>query len=151
MFSILKNLNPNKAKGPDKIHGLVLKNCAKSVSKPLSLLFKKTYDCGTIPEEWKTALIVPVHKKGSKSDVKNYRPISLTCIVMKVMERIVRDEIMNRCGHLIDTRQHGFLQNKSCTTQLVDFCDSLALSLNRNIRSEVIYFEVVFNEFFIPR
>ena len=141
MFSILKNLNPNKAKGPDKIHGLVLKNCAKSVSKPLSLLFKKTYDCGTIPEEWKTALIVPVHKKGSKSDVKNYRPISLTCIVMKVMERIVRDEIMNRCGHLIDTRQHGFLQNKSCTTQLVDFCDSLALSLNKNIRSDVIYFD----------
>ena len=104
MFSILKNLNSNKAKRPDKIHGLVLKNCARNISKPLSLLFKKTYECGTIPEKWKTALIVPVHEKDSKSGITKYRPIiSLTCLVMKVMKRIVRDEIMTRCEHLIDT------------------------------------------------
>ena len=48
---------------------------------------------------------------------------------------------MNRCGHMIDKRQHGFLQHKSCTTQLVDFCDSLALSLNTNIWSDVKYFD----------
>ena len=60
---------------------------------------------------------------------------------MKVMERIVRDEIMMRCSHLIDSRQHGFLKNKSCSTQLVEFCDSLHLSLNSNIRSDVIYFD----------
>ena len=141
VFSILSDLNPNKALGPDKIHGLVLKNCARKISKPLSLLFTKSYYSGDIPDEWKLALVVPVHKKGSKSDVTNYRPISLTCIIMKVMEKIVRDEIMTRCGHMIDHRQHGFLQNKSCTTQLVDFCDSLALSLNNNIRSDVIYFD----------
>ena len=63
-------------------------------------------------------------KKGSKSDVANYRPISLTCIVTKTMEKIVRDELMNRCGQMIDSRQHGFLQNKSCPTQLVYLCDS---------------------------
>ena len=57
------------------------------------------------------------------------------------MERIIRDELMLKCGHLIDDRQHGFLKGKSCTTQLVDFCDSLALSLNDNIRSDVIYFD----------
>ena len=57
------------------------------------------------------------------------------------MERIIRDEIMLKCGHLIDARQHGFLKGKSCTTQLIDFCDSLALSLNDNIRSDVIYFD----------
>ena len=48
---------------------------------------------------------------------------------------------MLKCGHLIDARQHGFLKGKSCTTQLIDFCDSLALSLNDNIRSDVIYFD----------
>ena len=141
VHSILNNLNPSKAMGPDKIHGLVLKNCSKMLSKPLSLLFTRCYNSGSIPDEWKAALVVPVHKKGSKSDVKNYRPISLTCIIMKIMERIIRDELMARCGHMIDSRQHGFLENKSCTTQLVDFCDSLALSLNNNIRSDVIYFD----------
>ena len=66
VFSILKNLNLNKAKGPDRIHGLVFKNCAYSVSKPPPLPFKKTYDCGTISKEWKTALIIPVHKSYGK-------------------------------------------------------------------------------------
>ena len=139
--SVLKNLNANKAMGPDKIHGRILKNCSGSLSKPLASLFEKSYYSGSIPQEWKLALVVPVHKKGPKASVENYRPISLTCIIMKVMERIVRDELMLRCGHLIDPRQHGFLKNKSCTTQLVDFCDSLSLSLNCNIRSDVIYFD----------
>ena len=141
VYEILKNINSNKAMGPDKIHGMVLKSCAQSLCKPLSLLFMNSYYGGQLPPEWKSAIVVPVHKKGSKGDVENYRPISLTCIVVKVMERIINDELILRCGHMIDPRQHGFLKNKSCTTQLTDFCDSLALSLNNNIRSDVIYFD----------
>ena len=122
--NLLCNSNANKAMGPDKINGKVLKNCSSSLSTPLSILFEKCYNSSSIPDEWKAALVVPVHKKGPKANVENYRPISLTCIIMKVMERIIRDEIMLKCGHLIDARQHGFLKGKSCTTQLIDFCDS---------------------------
>ena len=61
---------------------------------------------------------------------------------MKTYERIIRDKLLNRCGHLSDDRQHGFMKYKSCCTQLVTFCDSLALSLNENIRTQVIYFDV---------
>ena len=139
--TILKNINPNKATGPDKIHGKVLKVCSHSLAKPLAILFSKSYSSGTLPSEWKLAHVVPVHKKGSKADVENYRPISLTSLVVKVMERIVRDDLMARCNHLVDTRQHGFLPHKSCSTQLTQFCDSLALSLNRNIRADVVYFD----------
>ena len=139
--SILNAINASKAMGPDKIHGRILKHCSQSLSKPLSILFQKSYNSGIIPHEWKGALVVPVHKKGPKANIENYRPISLTSIIMKVMERIVRDELMIKCSHLIDPRQHGFLKDKSCTTQLIDFCDSLALSLNSNIRSDVIYFD----------
>ena len=57
------------------------------------------------------------------------------------MERVIDDELILRCGHVIDPRQHGFLKNKSCATQLTDFCDILALSLNNKIRSDVIYFD----------
>ncbi|MCP4460940.1 MAG: reverse transcriptase family protein [Cytophagales bacterium] len=141
VFSVLSKLNANKAMGPDKIHGKVLKICARSLSIPLSILFKKSYYSGSLPSDWKMAHIVPVHKKGSKSEVQNYRPISLTSLVVKVLERMVRDELMSRCDHRLDPRQHGFLPNKSCTTQLVEFCDSLSLSLNKNIRSDVIYFD----------
>ena len=138
---LLSNINVNKAMGPDDISGKVLKNCAKSVSVPLSLLFRKSYYSSTLPADWKTANVVPIHKKGSKSDVENYRPISLTSIVGKILERIIRDELMARCNHLIDQRQHGFLTGKSCGTQLIGFCDSLAISLNNKIRTDVIYFD----------
>ena len=119
----------------------VLKNCARSLSVPISILFKLSYYTCSLPSEWKTANVVPVHKKGSTADVKNYRPISLTSLVVKTIERIIRDEIMARCNDKIDERQHGFLLEKSCCTQLIGFCDSLALSLNQNIRSDVIYFD----------
>ena len=100
-----------------------------------------SYKSGNIPSDWKLANVVPIHKKGSKVEVTNYRPISLTSLVMKVYERVIRDELLKRCSHILDQRQHGFLAQKSCCTQMVDFCDSLALSLNENIRSDVIYFD----------
>ena len=66
--TILKNINPNKAMGPDKIHGRIFKNCSQSLAKPLSSLFKISYYSGSIPIEWKSALVVPVHKKGPSID-----------------------------------------------------------------------------------
>ena len=100
-----------------------------------------SYNCGYIPKEWKLANIVPVFKKGKKGNVENYRPISLTCLVMKIFERIIKDEILGHTSHNLDQRQHGFMSNKSCTTNMVHFCDSLALSLNNDKRSDVIYFD----------
>ena len=137
----LSQINVNKAMGPDKIHGMMLKNCCNSLAKPFSILFRKSYYNSELPADWKAASVVPVHKKGSKADIENYRPISLTSIVVKILERIIRDRLMVRCSGSIDQRQHGFLFGKSCGTQLIGFCDSLALSLNKNSRSDVIYFD----------
>ena len=139
--SLLSNLNPNKAPGPDGIHGKILKMCSLSLSKPLSILFKMSYSSGHIPKEWKLANVVPVHKKGSKSEVSNYRPISLTCLIMKIYERVIRQELLIKCDGMIDPRQHGFMESKSCCTQLVSFCDSLAVSMNDNIITDIIYFD----------
>lgn len=138
---LLENIDPNKAQGADNIHGKILKYCSGSLSKPLAILFEASYKTGSIPADWKMANVVPIHKKGSKTEVNNYRPISLTSIIMKIYEKVIRDELLSRCEHLIDPRQHGFMNRKSCTTQLVNFCDSLALSLNDNVRTDIIYFD----------
>ena len=138
---ILKGINVNKAPGPDGIHGKVLKNCRESLAYPLSLLFSTSYNIGQIPLEWKTANVVPVHKKGPKASVDNYRPISLTCLIMKVFERLVSDELMNKCKDRLHEGQHGFLPQRSCTTQMIIFNDSISLSLNDNVRSDVVYFD----------
>ena len=111
---LLKNINVNKSTGPDDIHGKVLKNCRDSIAYPLSCIFKISYNIGQIPDEWKLANVVPIHKKGSKASVENYRPISLTSLVMKIFERIVRDDLMAKCQHKLHQNQHGFLPRKSC-------------------------------------
>ena len=138
---LLKKIDPNKAAGPDEINGRVLKMCAEGICYPLSKIFLQSYNTGLIPNEWKQANVVPVHKKGSKTSSENYRPISLTCLVMKVFEKIVRDELMSRCGHLITDLQHGFLPMKSCSTQLIPFCDELSRSINDKCRTDVVYFD----------
>ena len=138
---LLTKINSNKAHGPDGIHGKLLKNCAVGLAYPLSLLFKVSYNTGSIPGEWKLGHVVPIFKKGNKHEVSNYRPISLTSLVMKTFERIIKDELLKHAHSFIDNRQHGFLSKKSCTTNLVGLCDSLALSLNDNIRTDVIYFD----------
>ena len=90
---LLRQIKSNKAPGPDGISGHILKHCSDSLSFPLSILFNKSYRSGCIPEDWKNANVVPIHKKGAKDDVKNYRPVSLTSLVMKIFEKCIRDEI----------------------------------------------------------
>ena len=138
---LLCKINTNKAHGPDGIHGKLLKNCAVGLAYPLSLMFRLCYKKGILPQEWKLGHIVPIFKKGDKHVVSNYRPISLTSLVMKTFERIVRDKILDTVGHMINDRQHGFLPRRSCATNMIGLCDSLALSLNSNINSDVIYFD----------
>ena len=77
---ILRNIDCNKAQGPHKIHGIILKTCANSLAWPLSILFQLIYNPGILAIEWKSANVVAVFKKGEKGNIENYRPISLTCI-----------------------------------------------------------------------
>ena len=94
----LKDLNINKSTGPDDIHPQLLSELADLMSKPLSLLLNVSIKNSTIPGEWKSANIVPVFKKGSKSLPENYRPISLTCVICRIMESFIKDAIME---HLV--------------------------------------------------
>ena len=91
--------------------------------------------------DWKLANVVPVFKKGEKISIKNYRPISLTCICAKVMECIIHEEILSKTTNLIDRRQHGFLMNKSCTTNLISMVKDIAYSLHNKIGTDIIYFD----------
>ena len=138
---LLKDINPSKAAGPDGIHGMVLKNCAPSLAKPLTIMFNISFVTGIIPDDWKLASVVPIHKKDEKGSVENYRPISLTSLIMKIFEKCIRQELSNACAELIDPRQHGFMNAKSCTTQMVPFTYDLALTLNNKAKCDVIYFD----------
>ena len=94
-----------------------------------------------LPEEWKLSNVIPVFKKGDKKNVQNYRPISLTCIAANVMERVMYDELLCRTQHLIDYRQHGFLKNKSCATNMTTMQDSVSNNLLLDLPTDIIYFD----------
>ena len=86
---ILSELKPRKSPGPDSIHPMILKKCAGTLAPSLSDVFNASLASGMLPHNWKLADITPLHKKGAKSDRKNYRPVSLTSVVCKVCEMIV--------------------------------------------------------------
>ena len=138
---ILQGIDTNKSTGPDGISGCILKNCAYNLAKPLTILFDLSFSMGQLPNDWKIANVVPIHKKSDKSDVNNYRPISLTSLVVKVMEICIRDELYDKCKHLISEKQHGFLPGRSCTTQMISFVDDITYSMNLRKDVDAVYFD----------
>lgn len=117
----LRLLNTSKSPGPDDIHPLVLKELADILAGPLTVLFNMSLRCGKLPAEWKTATVKPMYKSGSRSAPINYRPVSLTCIASKVMEKIITNRIRAHleANNLLHPGQHGFRTKRSCVTNLL--------------------------------
>ena len=83
-------LKGTAAPGPDGVPAMLLKSCRKELSKPLHLLWRSSLDNGSIPVELLLVLICPIHKGGSRSVAKNYRPVALTSHLIKVFERVIK-------------------------------------------------------------
>jgi len=84
---------------------------------------------------------VPVFKKGVSGSVQNYRPISLTCVVSKIMERIVSDRITNHllANNILHSAQHGFLKNRSTTTNLIECFNDWTVCAQDRCQMAVVY------------
>ncbi|KFP47650.1 RNA-directed DNA polymerase from mobile element jockey, partial [Cathartes aura] len=85
----LYQLNVHKSTGPDGIHPRVLKELADVMAGPLSIIYQRSWESGEVPADWKLANVIPVYKKGVRVDAGNYRPVSLTSVHGKIMEKII--------------------------------------------------------------
>ena len=103
-------------------------------------LRNRSLETRKVPEIWKCANIVPIYKKGNKDEVSNYRPVSLTCIICKILESIIRDSIMEHfaANKLFTNRQFGFLKGRSTVTQLLQILDEWTEALETGGRIDVI-------------
>ena len=131
ILKLLSNLKPDKAPGPGGIKPIILKELREEIAPVIHLLFQKSISTGKIPSDWTKGSVSPVFKKGSKSDPANYRPISLTCILCKVMEHIIASKLtqhLNQNNVLYDL-QHGFRERRSCETQLIQLVEDLGRQL----------------------
>ena len=139
----LKNLNGSKSPGPDEIHPRVLKELAEEVTEPLYILFKQSREECKIPQDWKIAKITAIHKKDAKKDPNNYRPVSLTSVVCKLMEGIVRDKITEHMQNhkLFSNKQYGFIKGRSTMTQLIMVMNKWSEILDRGGIIDAIYMD----------
>lgn len=108
---ILAGLDQYKAPGEDGFHPFVLHNTAESLAFPLEILFNNSLASGIVPHQWLVANVTPLFKGGSKLEPSNYRPVSLTSVICKVLERCIRSRIMCHMikNNLLTPEQHGFV------------------------------------------
>ena len=139
----LLKLNTSKAPGDDQIHPKILKENAEIISDFLSILFTKSLVKGQLPSDWKAAVVVPLHKKGNKKKTENYRPVSLTSIVCKILESIIRDKLLWHMdtNNLFTIHQHGFRNSRSCVTQLLEVLEDWTEILDEGSCLDCIYLD----------
>lgn len=139
----IDNLKEGKAPGPDGISPTLLVNTREVISKPLTLIFNKSIKEGNIPRDWRSANVSPIFKKGKRDDPTNYRPVSLTCVVCKILESIVRDRIIDHLDRNKPLRdsQHGFMRHRSCLTNLLEFFEEVLKKVDRGEPVDIIYFD----------
>lgn len=142
VYEVLSSLDPLKAVGPDGISPSVLKFCAVALTKPLFQLFTLSIRSACIPNQWKSHLIVPIFKSGNKSDVSNYRPISLLCSISKVLERVIFNKVVEFLSPKISVNQYGFLKGRSSVHKLLSSISFIVDALDSNHSVDVIFLDI---------
>nr|VZH96026.1 unnamed protein product [Spirometra erinaceieuropaei] len=139
----LKSLKECKSPGLDEIPAKLLFELAQQLAKPLSFLCQKSFDAGILPTDWKTANITPLYKSGSRALATNYRPVSLTSICCKVMEKTIKKELMAylETYNLLSNAQYGFRRGRSCGTNLLCTMQSWTRALDAKHTVHVAYID----------
>jgi len=96
-----------------------------------------------VPEDWKLANVTTIFKKGKRSDPGNYRPVSLTSVCCRILESIIRDSMMDHLikNKLLRDSQHGFMPNRSCTTNLLEFFEVVTGAADRGDPFDIIFLD----------
>ena len=139
--NILRNLKTHSAAGPDRLPPIFYKYTSKTITHPLSIIYRTFIDIHQLPSEWKHSIITPKFKKGDTSNPSNYRPIALTCTACKILESIISSQLNDfLLSHkLLNKQQHGFLKRYSSATNLLDSINDWSISLHNRSSTIVAY------------
>ncbi|KAK4828567.1 hypothetical protein QYF61_027657 [Mycteria americana] len=140
---LLCHLDTHKSMGPDGIHLRVLRELAEELAKPLSIIYQQSWLTGEVPDNWRLANVTPIYKKGQKEDAGNYRPVSLTLVPGKIMERFILSALNK---HVQDNQgirpsKHGFRKGRSCLTKLISFYNKVTHLVDEGKAVDVTYLD----------
>ena len=143
ILKAIEEIKSTSACPSTEIPAKILKKFKSTLSYPLKLFWSKSFNSGCVPFLYKLQQVIPIHKKRSKTDEKNFRPISLTSHIIKIFERVLRDKLAEyfERNKLINLNQHGFRKGRSCLTQLVSHITDIQNNLVQNKEVDTIFID----------
>ena len=141
MFAIKRMKNSFSC--PDDLPPILFKKLKHILVFRLTLLFNQLLSVAAVPQDWRNAVIIPVLKKGFAGSVTNYRPISLTSVISKIMERVISRKITEYLisNSLLSDAQHGFLKGRSTCTNLLECMNDWTLNIDLGCNTVIIYID----------
>ena len=139
----IKAMKDNKSPGVDGIPPKLLMETVEQISIPLARVFNLSLKEGVVPFEWKEANIISLFKKGSRNKSENYRPVSLTSVICKLLERLIKDHMVDFLvkHKLLNSSQHGFLKARSCLTNMLCFLEEITKWIDVGSPVNIIYLD----------
>ena len=136
---LLQNLLWKKANGPDNIPTRLIKDTAPEITEVVYFLLNQAYSLSQFPADWCKANVEAIFKKAAKQDSNNYRPVSLTVVLCKLIEHVIYRSIMQHLeyNNILCSKQHDFRKNHSCETQLLLTIEELAKNLDEGIEVDL--------------
>ena len=139
----IMDMKSSVSQTPDQIPSLYIKKTAAELLKPLFIIFNHSVRNSEIPSLWKKAIVIPIYKKGKANDPTNYRPISLTCVTCRLLERIIHKLMFSHLtkNKLITSAQHGFVNKRSTQTQQLVFLNKLTRMHDEKLQTDIVYLD----------
>lgn len=142
IMKVIRKLKNGKAAGPDGINNRIIKLAAVGIVPYLRTLFQLSINNGQLPTEWKLAHVIPIFKSGERCRASNYRPVSLTSAICKILEKLVCKYLNSVLVEHLSEAQHGFRQYYSCETQLLALAEDLNTSLDKGKETDAIFIDM---------
>ena len=143
IYTLLLNLDPNTGMGADGIHSRLLKEIASEITVPLTIMYNNSLRTGSLPTEWLSSVVVPIYKKSFRYDPLNYRPISLTSVPCKVLEKAIVKHIYAYLeeNNILSQQQFGFRSGHSTVEQLILTYNEITYLVDQGKTVDLLFFD----------
>ena len=140
VLKAIKALKPKRSIGPDKVSSFFIKIAAPIIPKSLVNIYNTFVGSGIFPKDWKIAKVAPIYKRGSKSEMGNYRPVSVLPTLAMIFERLVYDQFADYLER--NKYQSGFCKFHSTVTAMLKNSDDWLLNIDKGWLNGVIFFDL---------